>query len=59
MSPYGVQFGLVARGLVDYLAGIDPSGAGLVGTLLTLMRSRGVPGRRDEAAAPDQRAERP
>jgi len=48
MSLYGAQFRLVARGLVDYLAGIDPSGARLVGTLLTLMRSPRVPSRRDE-----------
>ena len=38
MTPYGAQFRLVVRGLVDYLAGIDPSGAGLMGTLLTLIR---------------------
>ena len=48
MSLYGAQFRLVARGLVDYLAGIDPSGVGLVGTLLTLMRRPGVPGGPDE-----------
>jgi hypothetical protein len=48
MSLHGAQFRLVARGLVEYLAGIDPSGARLVGTLLTLMRSPRVPGRRDE-----------
>jgi hypothetical protein len=48
MSLYSAQFRLVARGLVDYLAGIDPSGARLVGTLLTLMRSPRVPSRRDE-----------
>ncbi|HMC17663.1 MAG TPA: hypothetical protein VKH16_00480 [Gemmatimonadales bacterium] len=38
MTPYGAQFRLVARGVVDYLTGIDPSGAGLMGTLLTLIR---------------------
>jgi len=38
MTLYGAQFRLVARGLVDYLAGIDPSGVGLMGTLLTLIR---------------------
>ena len=41
MSQYGVQFRLVARGLVDYLAGIDPSAVGLVAALLTLIPSRG------------------
>ena len=45
MTPYGAQFRLVARGLVDYLTGIDPSGAGLMGTLLTLIR-------RDKATPP-------
>ena len=45
MTPYGAQFRLVARGLVDYLAGIDPSRAGLMGTLLTLIR-------RDKATPP-------
>ena len=48
MTPYGAQFRLVARGLVDYLAGIDPSGAGLMGTLLTLIR-------RDKATTPSER----
>ena len=48
MTPYGAQFRLVARGLVDYLAGIAPSGAGLMGTLLTLMR-------RDKATPPSER----
>jgi hypothetical protein len=46
MTVYGAKFGLVARGLVDYLAGIDPSGARFVGTLLTLIRSPGAPSRR-------------
>jgi len=31
----------VARGLVDYLAGIDPSAVGLVTAVLTLIRRRG------------------
>ncbi len=48
MTRYGTQFRLVARGLVDYLAGIDPSAVGLVAALLILIRSRGVPRRRDE-----------
>ena len=48
MTPYGAQFRLVARGVVDYLTGIDPSGAGLMGTLLTLIR-------RDTAAPPSER----
>ena len=47
MSPYRTQFRLVARGLFDYLTGIDPSAVGLVGTLLTLIRSRGVSHRDD------------
>jgi len=55
MTVYGAQFRLVARGLVDYLAGIDPSAAGLVGTLLTLIRSPRVPGRRDDATGPSER----
>ena len=29
MTRYGTQFRLVAQGLVDYLAGIDPSAVGL------------------------------
>src|SRR5438445_6002919 len=33
---YGTQLRL-ARALLDYFAGIDPSGAGVVRTLLTLM----------------------
>jgi len=41
MTVYGTQFRLVARGLVDYLAGIDPSAVGLVTALLTLIRRRG------------------
>ncbi len=41
MVPYGTQFRLVARGLVDYLAGIDPSAVGLVAALVVLIRSRG------------------
>ena len=52
MTAYGAQFRLVARGLVDYLAGIDPTATGLVGTLLTLMR---LPGRRDTATRPSER----
>lgn len=52
MTLYGAQFRLVARGLVDYLAGIDPSATGLVGTLLTLIRP---PGRRDSATGPSER----
>ena len=52
MTPYGAQFRLVARGLVDYLAGIDPSAVGLVGALLVLIRTRGVPKRRDDAVPP-------
>ena len=48
MTPYSAQFSLVARGLVDYLAGIDPSGAGLMGTLLTLIhRDKAPPSERD------------
>jgi hypothetical protein len=56
MTSYGTQFRLVARGLVDYLAGIDPSAVGLVGALLILIRSRGVPSR--NAKTPGQRTER-
>ena len=48
MTPYGTQFRLIARGLVDYLAGIDPSAVGLVGALLVLIRSRGDLKRRDD-----------
>jgi len=48
MTAYGAQFRLVARGLVDYIAGIDPSGAGLMGTLLTLIR-------RDTTTPPSER----
>lgn len=48
MTVYGAQFRLVARGLVDYIAGIDPSGAGLMGTLLTLIR-------RDTTTLPSER----
>jgi hypothetical protein len=55
MTLYGAQFRLVARGLVDYLAGIDPTGSRLVGTLLTLIRSPGAPSHRDERAAPQDR----
>ena len=42
MTQYGTQFRLIAWGLVDYLAGIDPSAVGLVGAVLLLIRSRGV-----------------
>jgi hypothetical protein len=55
MRLYGAQLRLVARGLVDYLAGIDPSGSRLVGTLLTLMRSPGAPSHRDERTTPQDR----
>jgi hypothetical protein len=41
MTAYGTQLRLVARGLVDYLAGIDPSAVGLVTALTMLMRRRG------------------
>ena len=58
MTSYGTQFRLVARGLVDYLAGIDPSAVGLVGALLILIRSRRVPSRNDRPRAPGQRTER-
>jgi len=34
------QLRLIARGLVDYIAGIDPSAVGLVGALTILIRSR-------------------
>jgi len=46
MRAYGAQLRLVARGLVDYLAGIDPSAVGLVAALLILVRSRGPSRRR-------------
>jgi len=39
MTSYRTQFRMVARGLVDYVAGIDPSAVGLVGALLMLIRS--------------------
>lgn len=35
-----VQLRLVARGLADYISGIDPSAVGLVGALATLFRGR-------------------
>jgi hypothetical protein len=41
MTAYSAQFRLLARGLVDYVAGIDPSAVGLTNALLTLIRSRG------------------
>ena len=44
MIAYGAHFRLIARGLADYLAGIDPSALGLVGALVTLIRSRGAAG---------------
>ena len=34
------QFRLVARGLFEYLAGVDPSAIVLTGALLTLFRRR-------------------
>jgi|GraSoiStandDraft_39_1057311.scaffolds.fasta_scaffold27680_3 hypothetical protein len=40
---YGTQLRL-ARALLDYFAGIDPSGAGVVRTLLTLMSKPDRPG---------------
>jgi len=40
MGDVRVQFRMVARGLLDYLAGIDPSAVGLVAALLTLIPSR-------------------
>ena len=39
------QFRLVARGLLDYLAGVDPSALVLTGALLTLIPRRSVRGR--------------
>lgn len=39
MTSYGNQFRMIARGLADYVAGIDPSAIGLMGALLTLIRS--------------------
>jgi hypothetical protein len=47
---YGAQLRL-ARALLDYFAGIDPSGAGVVGTLLTLVRNRGGRGRRNDGSS--------
>ncbi|HEX2648151.1 MAG TPA: hypothetical protein VHO95_13060, partial [Candidatus Dormibacteraeota bacterium] len=44
MTRYGTQFRL-ARALLDYLTGVDPSAIGLVGTLLALIPRR--PGQRD------------
>ena len=52
MVPYSTQFRLVARGLLDYLAGVDPSAVGLVGALLVLIRTRGVPKGRDDTVPP-------
>ena len=42
MSPYGARYRL-ARALVDYLTGLDPSVVGLVQTLLSLIPSRRPP----------------
>jgi len=42
MSPYGARYRL-ARALVDYLTGLDPSAVGLVQTLLSLIPSRRPP----------------
>jgi hypothetical protein len=36
---------LVARGLLDYLAGVDPSAIVLTGALLALIRRRGIKSR--------------
>lgn len=41
MTAYSTQFRLIAKGLVDYVAGIDPSAVGLTNALLTLIRSQG------------------
>jgi hypothetical protein len=40
---YGMQLRL-ARALLDYFVGIDPSGAGVVRTLVTLMSKPDRPG---------------
>jgi len=40
MTASATQVRLVARGLVDYLAGVDPSAVGFVTALLTLIRRR-------------------
>ncbi len=40
LTRYGAQFRL-ARALLDYLSGLDPSAVGLVQALLTLMPRRG------------------
>ena len=40
MTGYSAQIRLIARGLVDYIAGIDPSAVGLTNALLSLVRSR-------------------
>lgn len=40
MSAYSAQLRLVAKGLVDYVAGIDPSAVGLTNALLILIRGR-------------------
>ena len=45
LSPSGTQYRL-ARALLDYLSGIDPSAVGLVQTLLSL-----IPGRRPSRGA--------
>jgi len=54
MLAYSAQFRLIARGLADYLAGIDPSAVGLVAALLTLVPSRGVPRHHAEDTTPNQ-----
>jgi len=48
LTRYGTQFRL-ARALLDYLSGLDPSAVGLVQALLTLMPRRGARRGHDEA----------
>jgi hypothetical protein len=40
MTRYGVQF-RVAKAFLDFVSGLDPSGAGLVRALVTLIPTRG------------------
>src|SRR5207245_3103932 len=56
LTRYGAQFRL-ARALLDYLSGLDPSAVGLVQALLTLMPRRGdARNRRSSPTSDSQKA---
>jgi len=48
LNPSGTQYRL-ARALLDYLSGIDPSAVGLVQTLLSLIPSHRLPRGRESS----------